>query len=151
MQSWKEGTRGTQVLKTIMQQDECINSIFVDEQSQSAFVGISKGDLNQINLRSQQVMKQYKNLGIGPIICLSSFNNLLFAGGNNNSFSLINITERRVLTVKPVKTSMRYIFSSHFTIINRNNNPTIALTVSGSKPLFLYLYIKLEIKNKSQN
>ena len=117
-----------------MQKDDFIHSVFVDELTQSLFVGTNNSNLNQLSLQSQKVIKKYQNLGIGDIIYTSSFNNLLFVGGDNYLFTIINITERRIIMIAPVETPMRGIYSSQFTIINWSNNPTVALTVCGSKP-----------------
>ena len=138
MQNWKENSKGTQALKIDKQGNERFCSTCVDELTQSLFVGTDEGNLNQINLRSLKMIKRYQDLRIGYIICLSSFKNLLVVGGNNSRFTLINITERRVMTVKPVETSIQNIRSSLFTIIDRNNSLTAALSVCGRNYLLLY-------------
>ena len=147
MQNWRDKSRGTQVLKTIMQKNDYIFSILIDELTQSVFTGSMRSVVNQINLRSRKVVKKYPNLKIKSIMCLSSFNYLLLVGGDDYHFTLINITERRVLIVIPVETSMVTIYSSQFNIINRNNSPAVVLSVSGSKSLLLYLYFKFTQKN----
>ena len=138
MQNWRENSKGTQALKIDKQSDERLRSTFVDELTQSLCVGTTKSILNQINLRSLKVIKRYEDLGIGSIRYLSAFQNLLIAGGFNYSFTLISITERRVMTVKPVETSFEYIKSSLFTVINRNDILKLALSVCGCNYLFLY-------------
>ena len=135
MQSWKAGSKGTQVVKTFIDEKEEIYSVLIDEQSQSIFIGTYLGTLHQVDLRSHKKIKKYSGLGIGKIEWLSAFHNLLFMGGNNYRFSLINIKEKRVLTLEPVKTPIRILNSSHFVIINRNNNPMVVLAVSGGESL----------------
>ena len=134
MSSLNEGSRGNLVVKATKKKDGEIKYFLIDEQSQSAFVATDKDIINQINLRSQKITKQYSNLKLGSINCLSSFDNLLCVTGRNSCFTLINIPERRVLTIQPVKTRIKYMSCSQFTIINRNNCPTLVLIVSGGNP-----------------
>ena len=137
MQNWTKRSRGTQILKTIMKKDESIYSIFVDDLTQFVFLGSSESSLNQINLRSQKTIKRYTKLKIGILMCFSSLNDLLFVGGNKNRFTLINITERRVLLVKPANASIQYIYSSHFNVFKRENNIIVSMTVAGGEILLL--------------
>ena len=141
MQSWKPGSRGTQVLKTFMNKYEGVCSVLIDDWSQSVFAGSSKSTLIQIDMRSQKIIKKYSKLGIGKIICLSSFNNLLYVGGNKYCFTLIYTRERRILIVEPVKTPILLMKSSQFSIINLNNYPRIALDVSGGKSFYIIVLI----------
>ena len=136
MQNWRENSKGTQALK-IDKGNECFCSTFVDELTQSLFAGTTGSILKQVSLKSMKMIKKYSNLGIGRIELLSSFQNLLIAGGYNYRFSLINITERRVMTVEPVETSFKYFRSSLLSVINTYNNPKLALSVSGCNHLFL--------------
>ena len=136
MQSWKAGSRGTQVVKMPMKENELIYSLLIDDRSQSVFAATSGNKLNQIyqvDLRNKKTIKKYSGLRIGYIQCLSSLEDILFVGGGNCRFTLISIVERWVLTVVPVLTPIRWISSSQFTVINGNNNPTVVVSVSGSK------------------
>ena len=133
IQNWKSKSKGTQVLKTRRRENDPIYYVLIDEPSQSVFEGSKSSILFQVDLRSQKTTKKYSGLGVGSISCLSSFENLLFIGGYNYCFTLINISERRVLTVKPVKVPFDFIHCCLFTIINHNNNPTVVLTVSEGK------------------
>ena len=140
MQSWKAGSRGTQVVKTIRKWEEEITCVLIDERSRSVFVGTNGKVLNQISLQSKKKIKKYSDLEIGRIQCLSSFHNLIFVGGYNDyRFTLISIVERKMLTIEPVTISINWIKCSKFTVINQNNNLTAIISVSGGKPKLLYL------------
>ena len=143
IENLKEGSRGTRVLKVTKQEDEYIKSICIDEQSQSAFVATSNNTINQINLRSGKRIKRYSDMGITYIYCLTSFEHLLCATGSYGNFTLINMFERRLLTIKPIRTRIGRINCCQFTILNRNNHPTIVLIVSGRNSFLLYLYLQI--------
>ena len=148
MQSWKAGSRGTQILKIMKPTfGYRFANFFIHELTQSVFVGFHGGGLNQTNLRSQKIIKKYQNIKIGPILYLSSYNNLLCLGGNCYRFCILDITKRKVLLYEDVHPWMRNTISFHFTVIKRNNNPIVALAVSGRKSLLLYLYFKLTIES----
>ena len=144
MQSFKEGSRGTQILKATKQENEHINYFSIHEGNQSVFVATSDCIIYQIDLQNQKITKTYSDLEIESISCLSSFKNLLFVGGRNYCFTLIDISERRVLTIQPIKTQIRSIEFCQFTVICRNNHPIIALIVYGSKSLFNSFYLKID-------
>ena len=135
MQSWRAGSRGTQVLKITLGQDEEFSCVMIDELTQSVFAGTSGRTFSQINLRSQRLIKKYSDLG--TVIYKSSFGNLLFVGVDSYQFTIISITGRKVLISIPVKIPIQYIHSVHFTLINWDQNPRVALTVSGGKVLLL--------------
>ena len=141
MQSWKAGSRGTQIVNTPMREDEKLSCIWIDDRSLSVFIGTNRSNLNQMNLRSQKTIEKYSDLGIGKINSLSSFDNLLFVGGNIFQFILINIIRRRALTFYPISSPIGSIHSSQFTIINRNSNLTVSLTICGCKCLFIRLRV----------
>ena len=141
MQNWKAGSRGTQVVEISLKENEEISSFCVDDQSQSVFFGTIRDCVHQVDLRSKKKIKKYSGFIIGSISYLSSFNNLLFVGSNNTFFSLISIRERRILTVGRVETLIKVIKSANFTILNRNDNSTVSLVLSGCKSLLLYLMI----------
>ena len=136
IQSLRANSKGTQILKTIMNHED-ISCVLIDDNSQSAFVG-SLNWLNQIDLRSQKVMN-YSDLKIRKIKSLTSIHNRLFVKSYNYTFSLINITKRRILTIDSIKTRISLISTSQFTIINWNNNPTATLTIAGGKSIILII------------
>ena len=141
MQSWKVEPRGTQIVKTDLGEGDKTSSILIDEQSKSGFVATDSKIIIQINLQNQKIVKKYSNLGLRYIICLSSFENILCVAGKYGRLTLINFLEKRLLTIKPIKTLIKPIYSSQFTIINRNNHPIVSLIVSGSKLFLLYLHL----------
>ena len=118
-----------------MNENEQIYRVFIDDRSQSVFVGFEERTLNQVDLRNKKMIKKYIDLGIEEITCLSSFDNLLLVGGDNYRFTLINISERRVLTVNALQTPIEQIKSAQFSIIDKNNKLTVALIISGGKSL----------------
>ena len=136
MQSWKPGSRGTQVLKMFKREYENISCVLIDDQSQYLFVGAYEDNLNQIDLRSKKMIKIYTKLRIGEFRFMSSFGKLISMRGYDNYLKLINIVEKRVVTVKKLYIYIRQIDSVQFNVISRNNMPTVTLTVSGGKPLF---------------
>ena len=143
MQNLKEGSRGTRVVKVMKQEDGKIKYVCINKQSQSACVATSKDTINQIDLRSGKRINKYSYKGTGYICSLSSFKNLLCVAGTNGCFTLINTTERRLLTIQPIKTRIGRIKCSKFTILNRNNDPIFALIVSGGNSFLLYLYLQI--------
>ena len=144
MQSFKGGSRGTQILKVTKLEVEKIYYVFIHEQSQSAFVTTVQENVYQISLRSRKIINKYSDLGIESIYSLSSFGNLLCVAGKHGLFTLINIPERRLITIEPVKTRIGSIFCSQFSIIDWKNRPTVVLVVSGGKSLFIFLFIYLK-------
>ena len=141
MQHWKEGSKGTQYVKATRKEDGYICSNLIHDQSQSVFLITDEDIINQFDLRSHKITKQYYGLEIEDINCLSSFHNLLCVGGDNYHFILINILEKRVLTIDPIKTRIQSIYFFQFTTINQNNHPIAALVVSGGQSLYVYYSI----------
>ena len=109
-----------------------IYSLLLNEETQTVFVGGWNQIVKQFDLQSGKLVKEFSNLGVGNIICLSSFKQLLCVGGGNGNFSIIDIREGRILTERPVKTLIEEIYTSQFCLIKFEETPRIALIVSGS-------------------
>ena len=146
IQSWKEGSRGTQILKASALRDGNICTSLIHEKSQSVFVATDRNIINQVNLRSRKIVKKYLDLGIGSIFCLSSLDTLLCVGGENCRFVLIDILKKRFLMFEYLKMPRKWFDCSRFTIIKQNNHPAVALIFIGSK-LLSYLVFQFKIES----
>ena len=108
-----------------------IFALLVDEKTESVFVGGGDQVLKQFNLKNGSLMKEYNNLGVSYIHSLSSFKHLLCVGGIDN-FSLIDMEQSKVLSSKPVKTSIRSIFTSQFWVAKEEQaRVRVRLALSG--------------------
>jgi hypothetical protein len=76
-------------------------------------VGGLCGSLFQFCLSSLKVVKNYGKIGVGEIFSIDIHGDLAVIGGNNDSFVIVNIKKREVVT-KPKITAFGWIYSLRF-------------------------------------
>ena len=121
-----------------------INCLFLNEDTETVFVGGNDNILQQFNLLNGEVLNEYSNTGVGNIISLSSFKHLLCVGGNNH-FALIHMKTNEILTAQSIKTSVKQALTSQFCVVKINKEDKITLTVSGSNCLLKIHLSKLAL------
>ena len=112
-----------------------IYTLLIDEKSETLFLGGVDKVLKQFNLRNGDLIKEYNNLEVGKILCLSSSKHLLCVGGMKH-FSLIDMGLNKVLTSEPVKTPILCISTSQFCVTKTKEQVKVSLVLSGSNSFF---------------
>ena len=106
-------------------------TLLLDEETETVFVGGVNKILKQFNLRNGELVKEYNNLGVNCIRSFSSFKHILCVGGNLYHFSLIDMEQSKILTNKPIKTSVYSIYTSQFLTTTTKNQVRVSLALSG--------------------
>ena len=114
-----------------------IFSIYLDEKSQTVFAGDSGSILKQFSLVTHKMIKLFKDIGLGRVFSVSSFNGILCVAGDDK-FQLIDIKNRQVLMKSSFNTSIGCLLTSQFYTVVKNHKSKVRLFISGGNSVFKF-------------
>ena len=118
--------------------ENTIETVLVMEQSDCLFVGDNGGQLAQYRLhkagRAPSLVKNFGNIGIGPVCSSVSVGNFAVLGGTNNTLAVIDADRQQVIH-NDTRVAVECVYSMRVCCLRFSDKMTRAvITVSGENP-----------------